>query len=836
MKRNFRVFKRKDFDVLNPNVVDNDLLYIGSVLGKVDEVISKTYGPFSGYVAQVVRNGGHSGGLTYTKDGMTTLAMMSFNEQVDIDILNMVRILATDIKRSSGDGSTTATKILSNIIRYAAEDLFTGGNNKYYNKRINSPKAVELLAKLIEKNIVNNAIKVNSTKDILDAAYIALNNDKELLKPFEEIVSHMEEKKVELNDDLEIGAFRSSGEKTTVNFNPGFNLGAKNFVGDSIRDRLETCQVILISNYLTFDYCHFILSSLIQDANMMGRNTGVPTLFIVSRMDNECKKVLKDYIKKYKTAKEPFYCEFLELEYVYDVTDKKREDLQYFLNIEEINLLDFVEKRPYIPGKPNGDNDIDTVDTSELFKWKGVMDDKGKFDNLWGLRKYFEEYETQYNKGAKVNIKYIEDLGLTITPVDKIVNESYDTHIEELKRIIKDEENPDIVARAKVRLGYMKEAYYSINVGHRNADGNRLFDAFNDATRAVNAMMKKGYHMGGSIGATLAIMQSIKEIEAMEDSTIKETMLYIADLLLDSFTSVIEDLLIDNLDWQVALQQKIINTKEMTYYGTRVINPVLTDIVMIKNVLYQFSMMYSSLSLELDNPQDTFHIKRMTKDIKEKLSKIINAPIKKEEVLKEPKPVKEEVKIVSASAIDPATLEEKDITHKMKDIYVGNDKVIRAPNKVNVVFASDDIKKVDKVEEVATPVVAPIKEPEEVVPVTEAKPEPIKKEEGLTEFEKKKKALEEEFKRTEKILREDEFFREEFGVSDRGSLTFINKDGTPDESNVPVGNLDELIEELKHPTIKEEKIVEKNGISISISYPERIEAESLEKIKSGIWE
>ena len=175
MKRNFRVFKRKDFDVLNPNVVDNDLLYIGSVLGKVDEVISKTYGPFSGYVAQVVRNGGHSGGLTYTKDGMTTLAMMSFNEQVDIDILNMVRILATDIKRSSGDGSTTATKILSNIIRYAAEDLFTGGNNKYYNKRINSPKAVELLAKLIEKNIVNNAIKSKIVlKDILDAAYIAL--------------------------------------------------------------------------------------------------------------------------------------------------------------------------------------------------------------------------------------------------------------------------------------------------------------------------------------------------------------------------------------------------------------------------------------------------------------------------------------------------------------------------------------------------------------------------------------------------------------------------------------------------------------------------------------
>ena len=832
MKRNFRVFKRKDFDVLNPNVVDNDLLYISSVLGKVDEVISKTYGPFSGYVAQVVRNGGHSGGLTYTKDGMTTLAMMSFNEKVDIDILNMVRILATDIKRSSGDGSTTATKILSNVVRYAAEDLFISGDKKYYNRRINSPKAVELIAQLIEKNIIKNAIKVNTTDDILDAAYIALNNDKELLKPFEEIVSHMKENNVELNEDLEIGAFRSSGEKTTVNFNPGFNLGAKNFVGDSIRDRLENCNIILISNYLTFDYCHFILSSLIQDANTLGRNTGISTLFVVSRMDNECKKVLKDYIKKYKQAEEPFYCEFLELEYVYDVTDKKREDLQYFLNIEEINLLDYVGKRPYIPGKASNDNEIDNPDTTELFKWKGAPNDQGKFDLYHGLRQYFEEYTRQIEKGARVNVKYVEDLGLTITPVDKIDNTAFKNHIEELKRIVRDEENPDIVARAKVRLGYMKESYYGINVGFRNADGNRLFDAFNDATRAVNAMMKKGYHMGGSIGALLAIVETIKEIEAMKDSTLKDTALYIANILMDSFTDVIEELLVDDKSWSMALADKTINTKEMTYYTTRVINPVLTDIVMIKNVLYQFSMMYSSLSLELDNPQDIFHIKRMTKDIKEKLTRIINKEVEKP-IEEEPK--KEEgVSLVSASAIDPATLEEKDITQKIRDIHVGNDKVIKVPNKVSVVFASDDIEKVNKIEEVAAPLEAPIKEPE-VIPVAEAKPEPIKKEEELSEFELKKLAIEKEFREKSRVIQEDEFFKEEFGVSDRGSLQFINKDGTPDESYVPMGNLDELIEELKHPALKEEKISEGNGISISITYPERIEKESLEKIKKGNW-
>ena len=43
----------KSLDVLKPNVVENDLLYITSVLGYIDNVISKTYGPYSGYVTSI---------------------------------------------------------------------------------------------------------------------------------------------------------------------------------------------------------------------------------------------------------------------------------------------------------------------------------------------------------------------------------------------------------------------------------------------------------------------------------------------------------------------------------------------------------------------------------------------------------------------------------------------------------------------------------------------------------------------------------------------------------------------------------------------------------------
>ena len=88
------------------NVVDNNLLYILSVLEKIDETVSKTFGPYSGYVAsEIVSNRTKISEMKYTKDGMSTLASMNFFIPTDLMIANEITKLTSRIKQKSGDGS-----------------------------------------------------------------------------------------------------------------------------------------------------------------------------------------------------------------------------------------------------------------------------------------------------------------------------------------------------------------------------------------------------------------------------------------------------------------------------------------------------------------------------------------------------------------------------------------------------------------------------------------------------------------------------------------------------------------------------------------------------------
>ena len=65
-------------DVTEANVVKNDLLFFTAVMSKIDDVVSYTYGPKSGYVAKV-DDKDRGVGFTYTKDGMATLNDLYFS-------------------------------------------------------------------------------------------------------------------------------------------------------------------------------------------------------------------------------------------------------------------------------------------------------------------------------------------------------------------------------------------------------------------------------------------------------------------------------------------------------------------------------------------------------------------------------------------------------------------------------------------------------------------------------------------------------------------------------------------------------------------------------------
>lgn len=606
----------KKLDVLKPNVVENNLLYIASVLGYIDNVISKTYGPYSGYVTSIKMANTEERGITYTKDGYRTLANMSFNSRIDIDILNITRALADEVKKESGDGSTTAVKVLYNTIRQAAESIINNDEN-IYSKRINTPKAVELILSKIDEVVGKQAKRPESYQDILDCAYIAVNNDSTLMNPFNEIVSDLIEREVKLGkDDLEITAFRSTGKTTKVEKNPGFNLGAYRFVGRPLDYSVPLAKVVLLSNNLSMDYNGFILPRLIEDAQILGTAMGITTVYICSGLDNVCKRELARTLRSYEAKDKKLFCDFVEVPYIYDATNFKKEDLSYFTSVDEINLNDFVEKRPGIV-----DPNVDNMDNTELVKWRLSVDKEGKLiDDLYGYKKFNEAFKEQLEKGQFVSMKYINGIGLSISTINTSVkNTMYEAHIEKLKEIVRDSKEEDLVRVAKERLLYMKDNYYSIYVGQRVSDNERVFDAYNDAARAISAMIRDGYHMGGSVGA-LNILYGIKEeILKEEDSRVKEAALFIIEMLRNSFKEIVPLLFEDRISIEKAGELGRIDFDDMMFDNTRVIVPISTDKTIIKTVLMQFSSLFSSLIIELDHPDDTFIMNKGTKDILKRL-------------------------------------------------------------------------------------------------------------------------------------------------------------------------------------------------------------------------
>ena len=855
----------KSLDVLKPNVVENDLLYITSVLGYIDSVISKTYGPYSGYVTSIKMADTQERQITYTKDGYRTLANMSFNSRIDTDILNITRALANEVKTESGDGSTTAVKVLYNTVKQASEAIINNDDN-IYSKRINTPKAVDLILSKLDEVASKKAIKPTSVQDIIDCAYISVNNDMTLMEPFNEIATDLIEKEVDIKDGgLEISAFRSTGKNTKVEKNPGFNLGAYRFIGRPLDYSIPVAKIILLSNNLSMDYNGFILPRLIEDAQILGEGTGINTLYICSGLDNVCKRELARTLRAYEAKDKKLYCDFLEVPYIYDATNYKKEDLSYFANIDEININDFVEKRPGIV-----DPNVDNMDNTELVKWRlGVDKDGNIVDDLLGYKKYNKAHKEQLEKGEFVSVKYIHGVGMSISHISTgKKNTTYEAHIEKLKEIVKDSKEEDLVNVAKQRLQYMKDNYYTIYVGQRVSDNERIFDAYNDASRAVSAMIRDGYHMGGSIGA-IDIIHSVKEeLEKEEKSNPRDTALFLLDLLKNSFKQIIPLLFEEKISIEKAVEQGRIDFDSMMFDSTRVIVPISTDLTIIKTVLLQFSSLFSSLIIELDHPDDTFIMKTATKDILRRLDD------SKDEIKEDRKDDSNNSNnngpkleaIIPAHNINEEILSEEELKSLMKKTMEKEAKeMIEKPSK-----EKDEIKKevLDKWDNSSKE-----KKEESVEAEFPTKDEELKEkgksffdmavsimgEEGLKnainaairstredmgddprkekfheikELGEKINNTNDVFEQTKKEIEEEIKVNEELNKMDKGiSQQFEEENGV--SVGEAVKKVQESIKDFYSGT-KEEKIGDgSNGIKIEIEVPKAITPDDLEKIRKG---
>lgn len=681
-------------DAVQPTVVENDLLFITSVLSKIEDVVSQTYGPKAGYVARI-DNEDRGLGFTYTKDGMTVLNNVKFTRNPELDIARLVCNLADSIKATSGDGSTTAAKLLYYLIKSGAEEILLNEPDLRV-KRINTPKAVEYIVKLLENRfmtrskdfiptvimnenvdtaeeaVTRNIIRTAANPyDLIDGAFIALNNDRTLLKPFEELVQYLVDNKVKIDESFKVDAYRASNDKTTVETKPGYMLGTKKFVVNEELELIQNVKLIILNMSISINMIKFIVIPLLDLAQ--SQSNGQKVVFLVNTIDEDAKIMIKQVCKDYIAEGATLNFEIIESPLVYSKLNKMKVDLSYLTDTEVI-MVDstMIEVRKDIPSFVNPDgtitegNAIDNRDTTALVKWTASFkkDTNGNIvdvDYNYGFRLFKERYDKSLNKGKYVNISKLQGSGLCLTLAEgEERTEAFNNYLNEIKENV-DSDIEEVAVEAQRRLNFLNDNMYIINVAKRRYDGDRLMDAYRDATKAITSMAKMGYYMGGSVGLNVIVEEVLltvnlelglakQALNTLDDDKPKdeikrriemlETAQFITNILKNGTLYLINGLLSDLFgkedypgvdleeEYKEARRTGHINIFKETYGDTRVIAPVETDLVMTRTVLYQFSNLFSSSLIEYHDPMDTLYYTKVTNDIKENIRKELSPQIK----------------------------------------------------------------------------------------------------------------------------------------------------------------------------------------------------------------
>lgn len=667
---------KKMLDVTTPNVVENDLLFITAVLSKIDDVVSKTYGPKAGYVA-MVDNSEKATGYSYTKDGMATLDNLKFARATENDLAKLVTNLAYEIKNTSGDGSTTAAKVLFGLVKNCTEYLLEPNvsNRDKSNFRIHTPKGVELLITKLEKKLNkdnNPNIKGGTTQDMIDGAYISLNNDAELLKPMEELIYYLEEKKAPIDETLRIDAFTSRGDKTKVEKKPGYMLGgAQRFSINRGREFIENAKLIMLDLNITADMLKFIVTDIMSLAESNINKDNI--VFLLRDIDHDAQVYLDNIQKQVKESNLSINFDFIVPTTTPGRIETMKKDLSYLANTEVI-LFDqsMLEKRTEIPkfvdanGNIREGDEIDNFENIGLVKWTAEFkrNQAGQItsrDYQYGFNKFKALFEKQMAKGKYVNISRLEGAGLCLSLADgEVPTEAFNNYYADLLEQSKSD-NEDSARDAKERLYFLNDNMYVINVATRKYDGDRIRHAYRDATKAVTSIARYGYHQGGSVGLFLSlqdittemgdeyleIQNKLSELMKVEEDNrddkwyrsysrlINEIDTYknaislsvilntaVGSLVKTLLNDITNDKYIDTDEMSIleeAIENRDIIPEKHIFCNSRVISPVETDLVLTRMALFQFSNLFSSLYIEYSDNMDVAYFEKVTEDIKANL-------------------------------------------------------------------------------------------------------------------------------------------------------------------------------------------------------------------------
>lgn len=664
-----------DLNTTVANVIDNDMLYILSILEQIDKTVGKTFGPHSGYVAsELISKRTNVSEMRYTKDGQSTLEAMNFHIPTDLMIANEVTKLTLAIKGKSGDGSTTAVRLLYNLVKASAKDIRDHINN-IYDYRITTPKVIKLLLDLVREEVESSKVKSTNYDDIRQIGYISLNCDDDLVKPIEELTEHLKESKIPLDENfLLMSAVSNDIKETKLIKRPGYRLSVKEFALDRNVREMEDVKLVFIPNLIDLKLQNIIMElHNFAQTNAFKNKAGKPQkiIYVVSEIEQTVVDLLNKHANTLWENKvrggetddnkrhDVLNYDFIELDTLREFTKDKREDLCLLLNSQEIYLHDFIELRHDIPEYKDENGNIikgdkyDNANNTNLWKFKMLANEKEitkedgeketiiERDHETIRRDFLKALSTQVLNTTAVNISHTTaDDSLSLTLVEEVEpTNQFLNHLDKLAKLAEAEDST-VASRAKVRLQNLNNKYFLIEIAANGADTARLNTAYRDAVMAINSSVRAGFHMGGSVSIYFAVLRVENKVRTLlqnarnDREKIKfETGLYILSKLRDSYINIIRGLVPRNSSSSVTdlFTSGYIDISTFKFGDTVVISPIETDIETIKGALALFSSFFSSLAIEFSDANSALHAQNITNQVIKKLEEREKGNIKSEE-------------------------------------------------------------------------------------------------------------------------------------------------------------------------------------------------------------
>lgn len=584
----------------------NDLEFINEVLSCINTLVSYTYGPSAGIVGFTTPD---TVSFESTKDGRTVVNKLVFSGDTDNRVLNIMKDLVRVIKLNSGDGSTSAVKLVSYLIKNALDVMYLDNTEEYKKGfnifRNNIPKVIDKVVSDIIKILDIYKKKPTNFEDLLNIAKISLNNDEALIHPFRVLFNTLHKNNVTCNANNYFDIESTSDDEYGVYGKQGYTMPVKHFEYTAQKDfDIKEAYFMMTKSRINYEDLHY-WSYFIEISSVFKH----PIVVLISSIEEEAKTALTELYREFEARKIPIKLSIMVSPANFSSTTETFEDVGYLLNSSVINF-----EREYITtdtgyGEKSNPFFIKTgdpiLDTDDKQKHKRAM---------VVLEKLYESLSSSRRCDFK---KLGNNLVLTVSLKDSTEpNEPLRNHIENLREMAKEDTDQGMIAKS--RLIKLDGSTYVIKVPeHITSDGYRRASAFMDATKAINSSLKDGFIMGGNVAPFEAIETLIRELTTDNDdidcrelvtNLTKNESLYLKDLtpiykivlsiMKNSYGELIQDIIGDKE------YKDVVNYSNQTICDEIVIEPYMTDYTILRHSLATFSTLVASRLLILIDPAE----------------------------------------------------------------------------------------------------------------------------------------------------------------------------------------------------------------------------------------